>query len=340
MAEEPEESNEEPIRPFLFWAFLILLGIVLYYLLVSLLVPLSQRSQFGDTFSGFNALFSGLAFAAVVYALRLQRRDLKLQRDEFRATREEMRRSANAQEAAERVFNDQLAALNAQATAMRAQAETLSSQLRPIVLAQIIADGYEVFWSLKNFGNRPAYNVVVTPGAALETIVSAGPGNRVTIEPMMSQTFMAPGFEVTHLLNLGGNVASLPDESKRVDVTISYDATPTPEPSKRFVESYVIDVGRFMYGPRLPQYSSQYHLRAISRALGDDSIFNRHSHIKKLSESVAGIGELLSNEWTKTDWRRRRLRRRTIAPAQIDSLKQEESVRDRPRFRHRPEPPT
>lgn len=39
----------------------------------------ARRGEFGDMFGGLNALFSGLAFAGVVYALLLQRKDLQLQ---------------------------------------------------------------------------------------------------------------------------------------------------------------------------------------------------------------------------------------------------------------------
>ena len=58
---------------------------------------LETRGQFGDSFGGLNALFSGLAFAGVIYAVLLQRRELQLQREELRLTREELRRGAEAQ---------------------------------------------------------------------------------------------------------------------------------------------------------------------------------------------------------------------------------------------------
>ena len=56
-----------------------------------------QRGTFGDQFGAVNALFSGLAFAGLIYTiilqrhdLKLQRRDLKLQREELALTRKEM----------------------------------------------------------------------------------------------------------------------------------------------------------------------------------------------------------------------------------------------------------
>ncbi len=59
---------------------------------------------FGDQFGAVNALFSGLAFVGVIYAillqstqLKLQRKELELQREELRLQREELARSADAQ---------------------------------------------------------------------------------------------------------------------------------------------------------------------------------------------------------------------------------------------------
>ncbi len=59
------------------------------------------RGQFGDLFGAVNALFSGLAFAGLIYAILLQREDLALQRTELELTREELKRSASAQEQSE-----------------------------------------------------------------------------------------------------------------------------------------------------------------------------------------------------------------------------------------------
>jgi len=57
----------------------------------------NDRGTFGDMFGAVNALFSGLAFAGVIYAIFLQRKELELQREELILTREELKRSADAQ---------------------------------------------------------------------------------------------------------------------------------------------------------------------------------------------------------------------------------------------------
>jgi hypothetical protein len=48
---------------------------------------LQDRAYFGGMYGAVEALFSGLAFAGVIYALFLQRHELALQREELRASR-------------------------------------------------------------------------------------------------------------------------------------------------------------------------------------------------------------------------------------------------------------
>lgn len=47
------------------------------------------RGVFGDKFGAINALFSGLAFAGIIFTIFLQKRELSLQRAELRETRDE-----------------------------------------------------------------------------------------------------------------------------------------------------------------------------------------------------------------------------------------------------------
>lgn len=48
-----------------------------------------ERGTFGDMFGAINALFSGLAFGGVVYAILLQRKDLELQKNEIDSRKKE-----------------------------------------------------------------------------------------------------------------------------------------------------------------------------------------------------------------------------------------------------------
>jgi hypothetical protein len=74
-----------------------------WYLSVRYIDKPGDQGTFGDMFGSVNALFSGLAFAGVIYAiylqredLKLQQKDLKLQREELRLTREELNKTTEA----------------------------------------------------------------------------------------------------------------------------------------------------------------------------------------------------------------------------------------------------
>tara|TARA_R100000935_G_C2757476_1_gene132225 strand:- start:127 stop:633 length:507 start_codon:yes stop_codon:yes gene_type:complete len=66
-----------------------------------------NAAWFGDSFGAINSLFSGLAFAGIIYTILLQRQELQLQRQELKNTREELKRSADSQEKTEKLFKYQ-----------------------------------------------------------------------------------------------------------------------------------------------------------------------------------------------------------------------------------------
>ena len=85
-------------------------GVAIYHMLPQW----SERGQFGDMFGAVNALFSGLAFGILIFAiwfqreeLGLQREELQLQRKELELTRKELQRSASAQEGSQKALHIQ-----------------------------------------------------------------------------------------------------------------------------------------------------------------------------------------------------------------------------------------
>lgn len=80
------------IKKNLVW--IMLGGVVCLFLLnfcmVFFIPDENTRGTFGDQFGAVNALFSGLAFAGLIYTIVLQRRDLELQRDDLKLQREEL----------------------------------------------------------------------------------------------------------------------------------------------------------------------------------------------------------------------------------------------------------
>jgi hypothetical protein len=71
----------------------------------------AQRGQLGDLFGAVNSLFSGLAFAGLIYTVYLQREELSLQRKELQLTRDELQRTATAQEESKKALQKQVDAL-------------------------------------------------------------------------------------------------------------------------------------------------------------------------------------------------------------------------------------
>lgn len=68
----------------------------------------SDRGTFGDLFGAVNALFSGLAFAGLIYTIVLQKQDLELQRNEIALNRTELRKTAKAQQNSEKALIEQV----------------------------------------------------------------------------------------------------------------------------------------------------------------------------------------------------------------------------------------
>jgi hypothetical protein len=108
------EQNETPNEDTRFAPFIWLLVVVIVVqILVGVVTYLflddwQDRGSFGDMFGVVNTLFSGAAFAGIIYAILLQRRELGLQRRELEMTRKELERSAQAQEESSRILAEQV----------------------------------------------------------------------------------------------------------------------------------------------------------------------------------------------------------------------------------------
>ena len=101
MAFEMEDNTqtESPRKNAIGWPIILagLLLIVLLWLLYPLIlkfmfgIDAESLGLWGDQFGGFNALFSGLAFAGLILTLYFQSNELALQREELRLQRTEQK---------------------------------------------------------------------------------------------------------------------------------------------------------------------------------------------------------------------------------------------------------
>ncbi len=109
-----EFESQQSTRKEEFMLVQLLVGVVLLWLLSLMAIywigdDWSIRGTIGDTFGAVNALFSGLAFAALVYTIILQRREIRLNRSEIELNRRELAKSVKAQNASQLALKQQVA---------------------------------------------------------------------------------------------------------------------------------------------------------------------------------------------------------------------------------------
>ena len=103
-----------------------------------------EKGKFGDTFGALNALFAGLAFAGVIYAILLQQKELALQRKELKL----QRKTLEATEVEVRGQKEQL----------QAQNQTLQKQNFESSFFQLLSMHNEIVNSLHMHGTNRDYS--------------------------------------------------------------------------------------------------------------------------------------------------------------------------------------
>lgn len=114
----------------------LIIGVIILWALsaVITIVFLDQwadRGTFGDLFGAVNALFSGLAFAALIYTIVLQREEIKANREEIVLNRKELAKGSKLQQKAQQVLMEQVAQthLSAKMNAMRTLVDYYNNQI-------------------------------------------------------------------------------------------------------------------------------------------------------------------------------------------------------------------
>lgn len=84
-------SENTNFLPLIILSVVVVVLFVLSWLCLALTINDSEKQgQFGDQFGAVNALFSGLAFAGLIFTIILQKKELALQREELADTRKEL----------------------------------------------------------------------------------------------------------------------------------------------------------------------------------------------------------------------------------------------------------
>lgn len=96
-----------------YYLILLLLIVILLWgtsaiLILTYLEDWNSRGTFGDLFGAVNALFSGLAFAGLLYTINLSKKDLEIQRQEIEINRKELIKSRKSQQHSEKALIEQV----------------------------------------------------------------------------------------------------------------------------------------------------------------------------------------------------------------------------------------
>ncbi len=100
----------------------------------------AAQGQFGDQFGACSALFSGLAFVALIYTIMLQSDELKLQREEIGLQREEVKRNTKQ--------------LEGQKLQLKAQNETMQKQNFDSAFFQLLRFHNDLLSSINLYSNE------------------------------------------------------------------------------------------------------------------------------------------------------------------------------------------
>lgn len=118
----------------------------------------TERGQFGDMFGAVNALFSGLAFAGLLYTIVLQQKQLSMQRDELGLQRDELRMQREEMAASR-------GEMESQTNVQRAQLQVAIEQVF-VAAAQARIEGVKVSSQGSNDGWKMAAQMSINEEAA------------------------------------------------------------------------------------------------------------------------------------------------------------------------------
>jgi hypothetical protein len=113
------------------------------------LKPAEDKGTHGDSFGSVNALFTGLAFAGLVFSILLQQRQIRLQRADFLSQLEEMEGSRKTVEEQNRLLATQNQLMRGQTEVAMLELEAQAMQLD----AQ--ADELEIVRMGAHMGDKP-----------------------------------------------------------------------------------------------------------------------------------------------------------------------------------------
>ncbi len=137
-----------------------------------------------------------------------------------------------------------------------------STRPQPHVFVSLPSEQMDIFLSLKNIGNRPAYDVQITVDPSLD-VIAPSEAFKGASSPMLRQTFLPPGTEIRNFVSSSVQVLSEKGVTTKFKIDIKYRDVNF----RRYSDSYEIDVASYVYEKRFLSYDTVYHLNEISKTL-------------------------------------------------------------------------
>jgi len=123
---------------------------------------------------------------------------------------------------------------------LKSTRRSIVEQTRPYVIASLPLKGQQILLSIRNIGNRPAFDVKIRFTPSLETL-----GGEITFwKPLLTQSFLPPDHEIHNPVALAFDTLDL-DPTKRVfQVQVEYsDSDQIPYATKL----YSIDLNTYVF---------------------------------------------------------------------------------------------
>jgi Ca2+/Na+ antiporter len=160
---------------------------------------------------------------------------------------------------------------------LKSTRQSIQEQTRPYIVASLPLDGFEVVLSIKNIGNRPANNVKVTFDPSLD-VIGGEFSLKGTGQPLLTQSFMPPQFEVRNPVGLTPNIVKLDPAQKLFRVSIKYNDSQ----GVQYSDEYGIDLNSYVYHRKVVQHDLEHYLKGIS-----ESLKNINENLKKSNQRLS-----------------------------------------------------
>jgi hypothetical protein len=145
---------------------------------------------------------------------------------------------------------------------LRSTRQSIQEQTRPYVVASLPLDGFQIMLTLRNFGNRPAHNVKVRFDPSLDTIGGDFP-LRDAAESSLTQSFMAPSFEIRNPIALAPQVINLDSSQTMFHVFVEY----SDSQGVKYSDEYEINLNSYVHGKGVIQHDAKHYLKSISESM-------------------------------------------------------------------------